>query len=354
MLACPFQNTASPCAFNLSNGHATIWKISGAPRSNSLPGDSWRPLLKSGFGSRCLVDLLSALESHISALFPTTPEVVVAAQSLVKTRGAESIADDDPRFGLEVQSLKGQGKTLKLVAEDILASATCPMGPKLYATRLERLQRRVRNAKRLSLEEELAELLCFEPKKIRNREITLTHLGWSGKGPHTLGEAGHDFGMTRERVRQICQRHLDRLEGKRPYLPVLDRTLKAAERAIPCSQGHLEDLFLAKHLTKNLFRLEGLIQAAAIASRATPSCQVSWRADVSQPVWRALPHLSVRSPVSRSLTEVWRPLDIATQTSVATGKRFTTSLPARYFAQTGFDGSTASGGSGWNRHAMRC
>jgi hypothetical protein len=181
----------------------------------------------------------------------------------------ESIAEGDPGFELEVQSLMGQGKNLKLVVEHVLRSRACPMAPKLYVTRVERLREHVRKARRLSLEEEMAGLFCFEPK-IRNREVALAHLGWGGSGPRTLEEVGHQFGMSRERVRQICQPLLNRLQGRRPYLPVLDRTLKAAERAIPCSKAQLEDFFLAEHLTNRLFALEGLVQAATTTSRTCP------------------------------------------------------------------------------------
>jgi hypothetical protein len=220
-----------------------------------------------GFGVRCLVDLLSALEAQIPDLYRTTPEVRAAAQRLLSVRGSEFIKNDDPRFGFEVQSLNGQGENLKQVAENIVASPTCPMAPELYVLRLERLHESMRSANRLSLEEELSKLLGFEPKA-RNREITLAHLGWGGKAPRTLEEVGHMFGISRERVRQICQGHLDYLEDKRPYMPVLDRTLKAVANAMPRAIGRVEESLLAQHFTKDLFNLNGIMRAAAVASRA--------------------------------------------------------------------------------------
>ncbi len=313
-------------------------------------------LHKPGFGSRCLVDLLSALESHMHALFPTTPEVRVAVQSMIRIRGVELIADDDPRFGLEVQSLMGEGKTLKLVAEHVLAATTCPMAPKLYVRRFERLQRRVRSAKKLSLEEELADLLCFEPK-MRDREITLAHLGWNGEVPRTFEEVGHEFGMTRGRAQQICQGHIDRLEGMRPYLPVLDRTLEAAAATIPCSKSRLEDILLAEHLTKNVFRLEGLLQAARVTSRACPFVleSVGEQAYAVPAIMQGVAKLVVE--LARKSISHWGVAtveDIAAQTSAVAGeeipKQFTCSVLS---AQHGFRWLDQTSGWFWLESTAR-
>lgn len=226
-------------------------------------------LQSSGFGIRCLLDLLSALESHIPALYQITTEVTAAARRLNKTQGVNSVGDDDPRFGPEVQSLKGHGRNLKHVTEHILGSNTCPMAPKHYLTRLNRLRDRVRAVKRLSLEEELEDLLSFDPKG-RDRDIALMLFGWSGSGPRTLEQIGYEFGMTRERVRQICERHQKRLEGKCPYLPVLDRALAAAAAETPCVKSQVENALHEQGFTKGRFLIEGLIQAAQMTSRACP------------------------------------------------------------------------------------
>jgi len=296
-------------------------------------------LRKSGFGVRCLVDMLSALESQMFDLYRATPEVLAAARRLAGNRGAELIGNDDPRFGDEVQSLKGQGKNLKQVAENILVSTACPMEPKLYATRLERLQESLRNATRLSLEEELSKLLGFEPN-VRNREITLAHLGWGGKAPRTLDEVGQTYGMSRERVRQICERHLDHLEGKRPYMPVLDRTLNAIAMAIPCVKDQIQELLLDEHYTKDLFSLNGIMRAASLTSRA---CGFVLESTGGQTY--AIPPQMVRAAklvgqVARRSISHWGVAtmeDIAAQVSVASGGQVTNHLVRRVLsAQVGF------------------
>ena len=46
---------------------------------------------------------------------------------------------------------------------------------------------------------------------------------------HTLEEVGREFGVTRERVRQVCSRVERLLQNQRPFTPVLDRVLKIIE-----------------------------------------------------------------------------------------------------------------------------
>lgn len=224
---------------------------------------------KPGFGARCLVDLLAALESQVPDAYQTTSNVVAAARRLMRTRGAELVADNDPRFGPELHCLMVPGKNLKQMAEHSMTSPRCPRAPEGYAATLERVRRRVHDARRLTLEEELSELLSFEPTS-RNREITLEHLGWSGNDPRTLEEVGAEFRMTRERVRQICERHLDYLEGKRPYLPTLDRVLNAVATELPCAASRVGTILTSQQLTKGRFSLNGIALATEITSRKCP------------------------------------------------------------------------------------
>lgn len=226
-------------------------------------------LAESGFGARCLVDLLSALESLVPGTYQTTLDVVAAARRLVRTRDAKLVPEDDPRFGQELHCLMVQGKNLKKMAEHIVTSPNCPREPQSYAAMLERLRWRLQDARKLTLEEELADLLKFEPRS-RNREITLAHLGWAGKAPRTLEEVSTEHGMTRERVRQICHRHLDYLEGKRPYLPVLDRALDAVATELPCSTEQIECILTSQRFTKEKFSLHGILRAIEVTSRQSP------------------------------------------------------------------------------------
>ena len=87
-----------------------------------------------------------------------------------------------------------------------------------------------------------AELYDFtaSAKTERNREITMKYFGWSGIAPRTLESVGDEYGMTRERVRQVCETVVGRIHRARPYAPTLDRTLRWIMRRLPADGAELE------------------------------------------------------------------------------------------------------------------
>jgi len=61
------------------------------------------------------------------------------------------------------------------------------------------------------LEEELQRITRILEKE-RNSELLIKLWGWNGEDPRTLDSVGKEFGLTRERVRQIEERALERLK----------------------------------------------------------------------------------------------------------------------------------------------
>jgi hypothetical protein len=74
-------------------------------------------------------------------------------------------------------------------------------------------------------------------------DALLLRYGLVGHPPATLEEMGQAIGRTRERARQIQDRHSQALRSMRPSWPQLDRALELARSIAPC---HEEDL--AEHL----------------------------------------------------------------------------------------------------------
>ena len=220
----------------------------------------------SGFGEKCIVDLLSSLESQMPEGYAATPKILATTQKLSRIKEVRGLRIDDPRFGLALQALRIRGETLQEICEAILAGVPCPMNPELFARRLGEILSTLRTARRITLENELLSLLAFEPK-VRNRDFTVRLLGWDGNGGETLGAIGKASGMTRERIRQISQRHIDHVKDKSPYLPILDRTLEVILAQAPCLSTNLGNVLLEKRLSKVAFKLQGVLNAAEATGR---------------------------------------------------------------------------------------
>jgi len=221
------------------------------------------------FGVKCLVDLLTTLEAHLPCLYKPSAEVTTAAYRLLRLQHAEAIQATDPRLGSSLQLLGVPGDSLKEIIVRLLSSSHCPISPLLLTRRLEELHDQLRHLSRVTLEEELAGLLAHQ-RNPRNRELVLKYLGWDGRGTRTLEVVGSEYKLTRERVRQICDRHLEYLKARRAFLPVLDRTLKFIGKSLPATVDELEAKLATAGLTEIPFQLEGIQRAAEVLGRACP------------------------------------------------------------------------------------
>jgi hypothetical protein len=82
--------------------------------------------------------------------------------------------------------------------------------------------------------------------------------------------AGHEFGVSGERARQILSEVAKRLYGSRPFTPVLDRTISFLGQYIPGRAEEIEGKLFSEGLSAVPFRLEGLIRAAELLGRTPP------------------------------------------------------------------------------------
>ena len=104
----------------------------------------------------------------------------------------------------------------------------------------------------------------------RNSEIIVKYLGWDGLGTRTLEEVGHEYDMTRERVRQIKNRFLKKLGGRTVHVPLLDQTIKYVAERCPSAALTVEKGLVRDVLTKTPFKVEGLITAAEATGLSVP------------------------------------------------------------------------------------
>jgi len=68
--------------------------------------------------------------------------------------------------------------------------------------------------------------LFFQGLSDRDRMFVVRYLGFDGKPDETLEVLGAQAGITRERVRQIVQRFIDRNSPMRPPLPICEATIR--------------------------------------------------------------------------------------------------------------------------------
>ncbi len=176
--------------------------------------------------------------------------------------GAEAVSEFDPRLGDLLQQVGLGAATVQELLDRVTKRSQALPGPEV-AVRLRRLREAVQAKGTMTLEEELRDLVAsLESHSDRNRRIVARYLGWDGQGGATLKAVGDEFGMSRERVRQICAPVANTLAATKPFAPVLDRVLSVVAELTPAPVPAIEETLVAEGLTAALFSLEGLIKSA--------------------------------------------------------------------------------------------
>ncbi len=166
------------------------------------------------FGPRCLVDLLSALESpggdggvdgprRAGRRPALSEELTAAAAGLAELSGTELVRSDDPRFARHMHAMDIEARTARELAERLLARAHDPPDPGYLACQVRQLAERIAQMPGRTLEQELIDIFVAIPGD-RNAEILIGYYGWNDGRQRTLTHIGKRFGITRERIRQIC------------------------------------------------------------------------------------------------------------------------------------------------------
>jgi hypothetical protein len=229
------------------------------------------------FGPRCLVDLLSALESpRVRAMAGKeggrgesvlSAELTAAAKRLAELPEARLVRREDPRFARLIDSVDSEAGTAAALAARLLERSGDPRDPLYAAEQVREIARRIEGMSHLTLEEELVQIFGSTPYE-RNRAILIGYYGWEDGRPHTLTEIGNRFGVTRERIRQICAK-LTRKHKNLPTIlaPVMDRALALIEERLPCPADVLQSELARQGLTAIGMPLESVATAARLLER---------------------------------------------------------------------------------------
>lgn len=189
------------------------------------------------------------------------------ARKLQRLKNASLILCDDPRFGHLIREMGLRANNAREAADMLFSGSVVPVNRRLVIRCLVDLIKQIRVARRIPLEAELWDV-TGELGDERDRQIIVRRFGWDGRPPRTLESVGQRYGITRERVRQICTRS-ERVQKSRPFLPVLDRVLKIAAAAAPTLANELEKELVRRGLTRATFHLDTLVEVAHGFGRKT-------------------------------------------------------------------------------------
>jgi len=243
------------------------------------------------FGAKSLVDLLSSLETEAAHTVVTPnakiPDVAPNSgpsldhsltREASKLRGMDAATRvflDDPRlasnFGSFARAAASIGENWSLsshwsihdVAGRIANRKHDPIEPTVLVEQIRNVRKSISRLLRTNLEKELRDLVLVLSDR-RTADIVTRFFGWD---TCTLQVAGNEFGITRERVRQISERFIERLPKTRCFLPCLDQALSRVDASLPTSASDMEKALVQRGLTNRPFRLEGLLTAAKLLHR---------------------------------------------------------------------------------------
>jgi hypothetical protein len=141
------------------------------------------------------------------------------------------------------------------------------------AQALPELRTRLGEIEAESLEAQLGHFLQMISRLEGERlQAMADRLGWRGRQPITLDEAGKRLGITRERVRQLQEKVTDRLRAISfpVYMPALDKAIQALVEASPQRVDAAARLVRERGISKSDFRPECVIAAAIACGRKPP------------------------------------------------------------------------------------
>ena len=224
------------------------------------------------FGPRCLVDLLSALEAwrpveEDAAPARLSPELTEEVRRLSGLSEAIDVLGDDPRFGDMIKELDVDVLSAGELAERLLGRKIDPPDPEYTSQRVRRLRKSIEEMSNLTLEAELTGI--FGPAgHQRNREILIAYYGWRDGRQRTLTEVGKQFGITRERVRQICAK-LTRCHQDAATIaaPLMASALRLIDERLPCPLSSIEAELADRGMTSTGMTLEAVLSGARLLGR---------------------------------------------------------------------------------------
>ncbi|MDZ7616861.1 MAG: sigma factor-like helix-turn-helix DNA-binding protein, partial [Patescibacteria group bacterium] len=218
------------------------------------------------FGAKCLVDALTALEAFTGRRRQIDVELAERVEELAAVSEASTIFFSDPRLGRLLRTLDSESNTVAEFVARLRRRELNVTEPFRLTKGIRRLVDELRCFQSLAVEEELRDI--FSPStNERDQRILASYYNWDGSGRHTLEQLGSEYGLSRERIRQICMRCLRRIHGVPIHAPVLDRTLAFMAQRLPRSAAGLERELREAGLSRHGLSAAAIEEAAGCFSR---------------------------------------------------------------------------------------
>lgn len=263
------------------------------------------------FGAVSLLDVLTATEDEgpqasepraVESSATPSRAVQAAARTLARKRWAGLVTADDPRVGSQLRTLDPFAKTAREAAEAIAMARYTPSKAKSTAAAIRGFMEQVEALRKLKLETELDQIVGALTGRAAWQAAILARTGLHGTEPMTLEKAGQVIGVTRERVRQLETKFLERVaKCDGIWTPALDRTLQKIAELVPATPSALEAELCEAELTGDSFSIASLIAAAEIFHKDLPFTEMG---ENLAPLGNWAPSAIIRT-VTRRLVEHW-------------------------------------------------
>lgn len=129
--------------------------------------------------------------------------------------------------------------------------------------------------------------------RVRDMNITLRLYGWDGGGSCSLQQVGDEFGLTRERVRQVSKAFASELVPlANKHLTTVQHLVSEITRLAPASANRIESLLKDQGLGPD--RLEGVLKAASFFYQGHKEIRVVHEGDARLVILPSMEGLSLK------------------------------------------------------------
>jgi len=123
-----------------------------------------------------------------------------------------------------------------------------------------------------TIEDEL-DILAKRANNERNSLIVSRLLGWDSKGEKTLECVGQEFSLTRERIRQIYEQYLRKIQHRlldlRNNLMIIPKCLDIIQSKVPVVMDKIESELIKNKLLRDKFNIVGILTACRLLKLKT-------------------------------------------------------------------------------------